>query len=361
MVNLKQLFLILLLQIVSLNLFSQENRFNDTILFSKIDFLSIGEIHRDINSASIEIELIENFIRSHNQDSTVIFLEYSSSLNYFIKKYIETNDSTILLQYFSNWSNGNLTNYTLSRFKSLKLLIDKYSNNNKIKIVCIDAEKYSANVYDAVKLIFIENDMLSEFNKIDYSHSNNSKTLFIYSDSLLRKMFNEINKLNYFDMLNPHYSSILKNIEYGLIKKYKQYDRDSIMYSNIRTYIANSNYKSIFICGIGHNNKIYLEKLRLFGNTYKSTLSMLTSDKTLKQLNIVNVNIQYRYYKTNIDNIIHRSYFFAGIDSSQIKKIQNIQFGHNSFLLINCNKFFNNNYGLIDYIYLYDNGYLIDN
>lgn len=361
MVILRKLLIILLLNSVSLNLFSQENRFNDTILYSKVDFLSIGEIHRDVISANIEMELIDKFIKNNKNERVIIFLEYSSSLNYYIKKYSETNDSTILLKYFRNWSNGELTNYAFFKFISLKKLIDKYRNNNYIKIVCIDAEKFSANVYDVVRSVFAENNMLSDFNKIDYLDRSNSKSSLVYTDTLLRKLFVDINKLHFYDSLKPEFSLLLKKIEYGLIKKYKQYDRDSIMYSNIRTYLDTGKLKSIFICGIGHNNKVYIGNSRLFGNTNKSTLSMLINDTSLKRINFININIQYKNYKTNVDSVIRRSPFFAGIDSIQYNQVKKIQFDLNSHIVINCNKFFNNNYGLIDYIYLYDNGYLIDN
>lgn len=249
-----------------------------------IDLLSIGEFHRDISSIDVQKNIIDGFLRTHNTDTVVLFLEYSGSLNYLISKYIETKDSTYIFNYFKSWSNVKMTNYTFYRYQFLKYLIDKYSRTHKFKIICVDAEM------------------------------NTKKQL-----------------------------------------------RDSIMYLNISNVLTTRNYKSIFICGIGHNNKVYLKGEHLFGNTNNSVLVRLVNDNRFSNFKIVNMNIQSQNYSSNTNEKIRKSKIFAGIDSTQLTKIHSLNLTDRDYLLIDCNSFFENNYKFVDYIYLARRGYFIDN
>jgi hypothetical protein len=170
--------LILILFFLSFHSIAQQSNsgvlYNTYSIDSNINFLAIGEVHRDVSSYEYEKQILATYINMHTDDDVVLFLEYSDTLNYYIQRYHSSKDTLDLYTFFQTWSAGSMTNYTFRRYRFLLELLKSYENNSKFKVICVDIN------HKILKLNSIRDSVMStNMARVVFNSALNTRYMFI--------------------------------------------------------------------------------------------------------------------------------------------------------------------------------------
>ncbi len=174
----KSKYLFILTLLFNLNTQAQSSEqgiiYNTYTIDSNINFLGIGEVHRDVSSYAYEKQILATYINMHKEDDVVLFLEYADTLNDYIQRYRLSKDTLDIFKFFQTWSTGSMTNYTFRRYQFLLELLNTLDGNSKIKIVCIDINNKSHKKY-AIR----DSVMCKNMAKVIFDSPKSTKYIFI--------------------------------------------------------------------------------------------------------------------------------------------------------------------------------------
>ncbi len=349
---------------------------NNIALCQSIDFnvlpndmncniLLIGENHLNFEKDTIEFEIIKWYSMQTKKQITV-FLERPRSLQVFIEKLFQYDDSLSLKQYFSythskDDSTSDSRQYSLYNRILAIYALNKSSKNIKIK--CVDRELVMKTMLYSIKEVLIK-----------YRDSHKIKLLIKYIDSYLIKKtitiqdHDVVRRFFYHCLFFSYDESKIKFLDDDfrfLISMFENFKpmptdseiRENLLYLNIvNDYDTNSFH--ISINGIAHVNKFYSKDKKISGNR-KSIGFMLNTYKSspyknkVSSLCIINFNLLTSRGLYNTKNRIH-------FMSSQEKKLLYSLFEKNNKYVVPDSSKFKYAHKAYDLLILVDTAHFYD-
>lgn len=281
------------------------------------NILLIGENHSNFEKDTIEFEIIKWYSMQTKKQITV-FLERPRSLQVFIEKLFQYDDSLSLKQYFLyTHSKDDSTSVSRQYYLYNRILgiyaLNKSSKNIKIK--CVDRELVMKSMLYSIKEVLIKyKDNYKIKLLIKYIDAYLiKKTITIHDHDAVRRFFYHCLFFSY----NESNIKILGDDFRFLISMFENFRpmpsvseiRENLLYQNIvNDYDTNSFH--ISINGIAHVNKFYSKEKKFSGNR-KSVGFMLNTYKSspyknkVSSIYIINFNLLTSRGLYNDKNRIH--------------------------------------------------------
>ncbi|MGL5506266.1 MAG: hypothetical protein ACRDB0_00010 [Paraclostridium sp.] len=310
------------------NDFSGLEILKDDLKDKKIIFT--GEDHTLDKDNLVKVKMIKYLKKEININYILSEIGYSDA--YFLNKYLESGDETILNQFFNHVKGTAMYNVDdYNTYKELYEFNQTLKEEDRIKVVGVDIEHGGSSSYDYINEIIINKDIKSDNikNLLDTLERYDNRELKEEAlKSVVEAIQNDVIKnedlyLNIFGLNIENFKYILNNLK-AMCISYSSEEKD---WNNVRDKFIYENFKSI-------DSK--LVDAKYFGqwgsfHIYKDTInedyynidtefiaSHLNKDEDYKDKII---SIQYGYYgtganKTNYYTHINKKLFSDYIDTS---------------------------------------------